>query len=225
MLDAFPQVWKAKCFPSEAAAPGRLNVVVVPAPGDDARSAPGMARMFDVLMLRRIEAWLGERASPFARIEVRNPSYERLQLRGKVGFVTTGDRGTLLRRLKLDVSRSLGVWTASPPMDGFGWSLNLNDVAAMIAGLDYVRFLTEFSVLHLVADDLGAWRLFDTARAGGGVGDAQALAFREPWSLPLPMPDHWITTVHEERNAPPSATGIGGLGIGETLVVDRMERT
>jgi hypothetical protein len=227
VLDAFPQVWKAKCFPTLGPGgrpePGRLTVVVVPGAPEDAAAGPGQARMFDVLMLRWIEAWLAERASPFARIEVRNPSYERLQLRGKVGFVTTGDGGTLLRRLKLDVSRFLAVWTAAPPMDGFGWSLNLNDVAAMIAGLDYVRFLTEFSVLHLVADDAGSYRLFDTARAGD-TGAEQVLGFREPWSLPLPMPDHWISAVHEEQAAAPIATGIGGLGVGETLVVERTEQ-
>ena len=44
--------------------------------------------MFDVLTLRRIEAFLDERSSAFARIRVRNPSYERLQLRAKVGFAT-----------------------------------------------------------------------------------------------------------------------------------------
>jgi hypothetical protein len=226
VLDAFPQVWKAKCFPAlgpgDPPEAGGVTVVVVPDAPRDAGSAPAQARMFDVLTLRWIEARLAERAPAFARIEVRNPSYERLQLRGKVSFVTTGDGGTLLRRLKLDVSRFLAVWTAAPPMDGFGWSLNLNDVAATIAGLDYVRFLTEFSVLHLVADDAGAWRLFDTARAGD-TGAAQVLGFREPWSLPLPMPDHWINAAHVEQAAAPSATGIGGLGVGETLVVERTE--
>lgn len=229
VLDAFPRVWKAKCFPALDIATGQpaagaVTIVVVPEAPGDARDRPGQAAMFDVLMLRRIEALLAERASAFARIGVRNPSYERLQLRGKVGFTTTDDSGTLLRRLKLDVSRFLGVWTAEAPMDGFGWSLNLNDIAAMVAGLDYVRFLADFSVLHLVADDAGTYRLLDTARPGrGNDSRGQTLAFHEPWSLALPMADHWIAISHAPGSQPAGATGIGGLGIGETLVVDRME--
>lgn len=227
VLDAFPQVWKAKCFPTldrDRAAAGHMTVVAVPAAPSDAALVPSQARMFDVLMLRRIEEMLAERASPFARIEVRNPSYERLQVRGKVGFATSGDDGALVRRLKLDVSRFLAVWTAAPPLDGFGWSLNLSDVGAFIIGLDYVRFLTEFSILHLVADDAGRYRLNDTARAAPDAADASPiLSFREPWSLALPMPDHWIGAVHGQERAPAHAAGIGRLGIGETLVVDRGE--
>ena len=168
VLGAFPQVWKAKCFPAldldGRPSPGVMTVAVVPAAPDDAAAHPGQAAMFDVLTLRRIEAFLDERSSAFARVRVRNPSYERLQLRAKVGFASLGDDGTLLRRLKLDVSRFLGVWTATAPMDGFGWSLNLNDVAAYLSGLDYVRFMTDLSILHLVSDDGGAFRLYDTPR-------------------------------------------------------------
>ncbi len=223
VLGAFPQVWKAKCFPAldldGRPAPGVMTVAVVPAAPDDAAAHPGQAAMFDVLTLRRIEAFLDERSSAFARVRVRNPSYERLQLRAKVGFATLGDDGTLLRRLKLDASRFLGVWTATAPMNGFGWSLNLNDVAAYLSGLDYVRFMTDLSILHLVSDDGGAFRLYDTARAGD-----EGLSWRERWSLALPMSDHWITAVAEPSAEAPRAAGIGGLGIGETLVVDGMER-
>ena len=233
MLDAFPEVWKAKCLPAydqrlRAPRPGAMTVVVVPAAPEDAAAVPSRPAMFDVLTLRRIERFLAGRLSAFAEAEVRNPGYERLQVRAKVGFTAGSDEsGTALRRLKLDISRFLSVWTAAAPMDGFGWSLNLNDVAAFVTGLDYVRFLTEFSILQLVADDAGQHRLHDTARSGGG-GDeagngAAILAAREPWGLALPMADHWITPLFERRSETPRATGIGGLAIGETLVVDMRE--
>jgi hypothetical protein len=230
VLAAFPEVWKAKCFSAldldgRAPAPGVLTVAVVPAAPAGARDLPGQAAMFDVLTLRRIEAFLDSRSSAFARMHVRNPSFERLQLRARVGFRSLGDDGTLLRRLKLDVSRFLGVWTAAAPMDGFGWSLNLNDVAAHVAGLDYVRFMTDLSILHLVSDDGGSWRLFDTARAAGsGDGSEELLSYRERWSLALPMSDHWIAVAGEPTTEAPRSAGIGELGIGETLVVDGMER-
>jgi hypothetical protein len=226
VLAAFPEVWQVKCFPAlgpggtrEA---GAMTVVVVPAPPAGAEVQPAEARMFDVLVLRRIEAHLAARASRFARIAVRNPSFERLQMRGRVAF-RGGDDGSLMGRLKLDLSRFLSVWTARGPLGSFGWSLNLVDVGAFVAETDYVEFLTDFSLLHLVADDGRRYRLHDTARAGGGPGaaggPARPIAAVEPWALALPMRDHWISVARDRRAHPGHAAGIGGLGIGETLVV------
>jgi hypothetical protein len=238
VLADFPEVWQVKCFPAlgpggtrEA---GAMTVVVVPAPPPEAELRPAEARLFDVLVLRRIEAHLAARASPFARITVRNPSFERLQVRGRVAF-RGGDDGSLMGRLKLDLSRFLSVWTARGSLGSFGWSLNLVDVGAFVSETDYVEFLTDFSLLHLVADDGRRYRLHDTARTRGtpgaaleaapgaspgtAHGSARPLAAVEPWALALPMRDHWISVARDRRAHPGHAAGIGGLGIGETLVV------
>ncbi|MEL6678916.1 MAG: hypothetical protein AAFQ51_09430, partial [Pseudomonadota bacterium] len=125
VLTAFPEVWKAKCFPAldrtdPAPAPGRITVVVVPFAPHDAHDAPERRVMFDVLTLRRIRSYLAGRLSPFAEVEVRNPGFERIQLHARFRFARDRDDGALVRRIKGDVSRMLSVWTSKPPMNGFG---------------------------------------------------------------------------------------------------------
>ncbi|MEM8572383.1 MAG: hypothetical protein AAGG56_15960 [Pseudomonadota bacterium] len=237
ILDRFPEVWKVKCLPAaieQTEAGSRASdgwstgaetiIAVVPEAPEEARELPSQPAMFDVLTLRRIEAYIAECSGAFCVPRVRNPSYERLQIRAQVSFVDKRDTGLALRQLKLDVSKFLSVWTAKAPLDGFGWSLNLHDVAAFLRGLDYVSALSGFSILHLARDDRNIWRLFDTAREDGDGDEAgngrQVLCGREPWSLALPMADHWITVQEAGRLESAKPTGIGGLGIGETLVVD-----
>jgi len=227
VLEAFPQVWKCKCFPAtqwrrtEPVA-GAVSVVVVPTSPADAANNPSQPRMFDVLTLRRIDAHLQDLCGPFTAIEVNNASFERFQVRARVGFPRSGDEGSLTQRLKLDLSKYLSVWTAQAPLDGFGWSLNVHDVGAFMAGLDYVEHFSGLSVLQLVERDDGTWRLLDTARADPGTGSANAmLAFRSPWALALSLREHWIVPARDRFVGDAVATGIGGLMIGQTLVIDR----
>ena len=229
VLEAFPEVWKAKCLPAFSSEPGAGGaagseaagaavVTVVPHPPSDRLARPEQGRTFDILTLRSIAAMLARVSSPFAKIEVRNPSFERLQIRCAARFDASADGGALAQRLKLDVSRYLSVWTASGRLGGFGWSTNIGDVGGFILSRDYVKSLGEFSILQLVQRDDGAYELLDTA----GPGASETLRPSEPWSLALPMPEQWIRTQQAETplvNASAQRTGIGGLRVGGNLVV------
>lgn len=229
VLKAFPEVLKAKCLPAYASTlansgpaglevGGAIIVVVVPHPPIDAWDRPSQARTFDTLTLRRIEAMLRGVVSPFAEIEVRNPSFERLQIRGELTFISDVDGGALAQRLKLDVSRYLSVWDRRPPLSGFGWSVHMSDVGGFVLSRPYVRSIDAFSIVQLVQRDGGAYRLYDTVRTHG----RSTLLPAEPWSLPLPMPEQWIQT-HPTKtvvgSAPPRPAGVGGLRVGQNLVV------
>ena len=227
VLDAFPQVWKAKCFPAldkqtNLPVPGAVSLIVVPHAPENASENPSQPRMFDVLTLRKIREEIAPLMSSFSDLEVSNPSYEHLQVRARIGFKTGRDDGSLIQRLKLEVSRYLSLWTAPAPMNGFGWSVHLNDVGAFIANLDYVDFFSELSVLQLVADDKDKYRLLDTARDNPNApGSARDLTYRTPWALPLSMHEHWIVPTREKIIDQAVPTGIGGLVVGQTLVIDR----
>ena len=228
VLTAFPEVWKAKCFPAldrtdPAPAPGRITVVVVPFAPQDARDAPERRVMFDVLTLRRIRSYLAGRLSPFAEVEVRNPGFERIQLHARFRFARNRDDGALIRRIKGDVSRMLSVWTAKPPMNGFGWSINLNDIRASLIARPDVEAVHALSALHLTCSD-EAFHSLDDSAPGRRVPERPRIAGREPWSLPLPLADHSFGLVGEAERPMATRTGISGLSIGETLVVTGANR-
>ncbi len=224
VLEAFPEVWMVVCLPrldtlQGQVAPGHLTVVVVPHPPQLAPGAAPVARLFDPLVLRRIEGYLRARAPHQARIRVRNPGYEILQLRGRVRFDAPPGEGALAQRLREDLARHLTVWTAPPGLGRFGWSLNLGALHAEIEALPYVDRVTGFSALHLVRDDQGDYALHDTATLGDRSEGEIRLRAAEPWGLPLSAADHILTSTLDPAAREAQPTGIGGLRVGEMLIV------
>ncbi len=237
VLQAFPQVWKTRCFRADhkRGGAGAVTVVVVPHPPKDAALSPAQPALFDILTLRRIEKMLAAKSSPFCQYQVRNPSFEHLQVRAQVAFIPTVNSGTLASRLKLAMSGVLSVWTGMDGMTDFGWSIDLDELGAFVQSRDYVQKLHDISVLHLVHEagdvhqaDGDGYRLFDTKRLDLDAKDPsnpQYIGARDPYSLPLPMADHAISVLRHtaELNAPAGgvrAAGIGALSLGETLVVE-----
>lgn len=225
VLEAFPEVWMIKCLPhldrrTTMPRPGHVTLVVVPEAPPLAPDQPPTAQLFDALTLRRIQDFLVRLAPPGARIQACNPSFERLQLRGKVRFTQAQDDGALTQRLKTDMARYLSVWTAPRAIGRFGWSINPGALHAHIRDLDYVRHLTDFSLLHLVEMDQGRYVLHDTAILDPRARGHTRITAAEPWALPLSAPEHILTSILDDRDDPALPTGIGGLRLGEMLIVN-----
>ncbi|TVQ32552.1 MAG: hypothetical protein EA356_13205, partial [Geminicoccaceae bacterium] len=231
VLDRFPDVWKVKCLPATAddvpgaPVPGRVLVVVVPhatTAGPEQRFEP---RMFDVLTLDRIHQALARLAPPTAAIEVRNPTYDLIQLRCHVRFVDAADQAMLVRRLTDDVTAYLSPWAATTtgPELGFGWQLNAEDAEGFVAERPYVANVFEFAMLMLSADDRGRYRLADTARPARHQvepsGGLAILRHSVPWSLPLPLRRQALLPTRRPGRLEAAAAGVGELEIGGTLVV------
>ncbi|MEL7277010.1 MAG: baseplate J/gp47 family protein [Pseudomonadota bacterium] len=227
VLEAFPDVWKVKCFPvldrrTEEPRAGHVTVVVVPHPPANALEVPEQPAMFDVLTMRRIEGMLRDRMDPFAELEVRNPGFERIQIRARLRFARNRDDGAIIRRIKTELSRSLSVWTAQAPMNGFGWSINLNDIRAALLSREDVERVSGLSALHLTRSD-GAYHALGDSAPGRRQPEEPRIAGREPWSLPLPMAHHMLDPLGDDPPRRAERTGISGLAVGGTLVVDKAD--
>ncbi|WP_132463070.1 hypothetical protein [Rhodovulum marinum] len=177
------------------------------------------AHLFDVNTLRRIRDFLAAHAPGFARIEAVNPAFERLQVRATLAFDAFRDDGAMARRVNAEIARYLSVWTAPPAMARFGWSLNARALCAHIEAFDFVRGVTDFSVLHLSGDDDGTYALLDTAQSDGRGPHGPAIRPARPWSLPLSVRDHALATAPEIRPEDPVQSGIGRLSIGDMFIV------
>ncbi len=219
VLDAFPEVWMAKCLPGmrrddPAPAPGRAMLVVVRHPPEEPS-----AQMFDVGSLQRIRDYIQQHAPGFAEIEVANPAYDRLYVRAKLAFDPYRDDGAMAQRLQRDLRRYLSVWTAPPALGRFGWQVNLKMLTAYVNDLEYVRGVTDFSLLHLAADDVGAHVLLDSAQADWRGPIGPVLRGSRPWSLPLSAAEHALTIVQATQTETPVQSGIGRLSVGGNLIV------
>ncbi|WP_298922132.1 hypothetical protein [uncultured Roseobacter sp.] len=219
VLDAFPEVWMAKCLAgmsrmSPDPAPGKATLVVVRQPP----SEPS-AQMFDVSTLQRIRDYIDDLAPEFAEIEAVNPTFDRLHVRAKLAFDPYRDDGAMAQRLQRDLRRYLSVWTAPETLGRFGWSLNLKMLNAHINDLEYVRGVTDFSVLHLSSDDQGSHVLLDSAQDDWRGKIGTVVRGSRPWSLPLSAAEHALTVVDATQKEAPIQSGISRLSVGGTLIV------
>ncbi|MDO6589510.1 MULTISPECIES: hypothetical protein [Rhodobacterales] len=226
VLNVFPDVWRCKCLPhlsrkSAAPRPGTATVVIVRHPPEFAQGAQQHAqeRYFDVGTLERVRAFLHRHGSPNAQYEVVNPAFDRLHVRAALRFVPFQDDGALANKLQHYVSQCLSVWTGGDDIARFGWQVNVPMLKAQIAAHPDVLGITDFSVLHFVADDSQHYALGDTAQddARGPLGSI--IRPSRPWALPLSAKSHAISTSERKQPIAPTQSGIGRLRIGDMLIV------
>lgn len=226
VLQEFPEVWLAKCLPhldrrSPEPVPGRATVVAVRRPPEGKTARVPEPCLFDVAILQRIHAFISDLGPEFAHFDVVNPAFERLQVRAKVSFHPERENGAMAQALRQEIGRYLSVWSAGPELRRFGWSLNARMLKAHIADLSWVRGVTDFSVLHLSADDAHSHELLDTAQAEDDPRGlyGPVIRPRRPWGLPLSAPDHILTVLPDLDDETPAASGIGNLSVGDMLIV------
>jgi hypothetical protein len=225
VLQRFPNLHKVKCFSntcftsdaSMCRRPGNVLIVVVP-PLHNARDV-GEGLKENVLLLRDIKAYLETLASPFVKIDVRNPVYERIQVRCAARFRGTGNDGLLLQQLNRDICEFISPWNPQGNTANFGWSLRAQEIQGYLHSLSYVQSVWGLSLLRVVDHGNDHYVLTDTAAAGRH-GSAE-LAPVYPWSLAVPFRHHLIETDETCLSDPrgPWRTGISHLRVGTTFIV------
>ncbi len=235
ILNRFPQIYKVKCFanmadnPRDLHRPGHILIAVIPFRQDAAEA--NMRPMAPGVLLKQIEDYVRGLCSPFVALKVRNPAYEKIQIRCRVQFKPGKAGGYYHRKLNQALVDYLSPWHAAGYQAEFGWCVRRQDIKSYIRNLDYVQFVTDFSMLRVTEGDDGKYTLFDTARRepSGADGDASHSADEAPqvkaihpfypWSIAIPFKQHYIEVSTKAEIKYPSATGINELEIGSNFIV------
>jgi len=231
VLDAFPEVWMVKCLPHldqkiKGPAPSCITVVLVRKPPLRQPNNIRNAHLFDVGTLSRVQDYLSGLCSDFAKVDVVNPAFQRIQVRARLRFDAFRDDGAMAQRLACDLNTYLSVWTGPPEVSRFGWSINRKLLRAHINALDYVRGVSDFSVLHLAQDDEGHHALLDTAQSDYREPHRPVyIRPATPWSLPIAAADHALSTAISAKTDRETQSGIGRLAVGDMLIVGQKVKT
>ncbi len=224
ILQAFPDIYKVKCFanmatdrgPDDCVRPGQILIVALP-------HRPSAARTNRMLLLngnliQEVKDFVSKLASPMATISVENPVYEQIQVRCTVRWVKGVSGGQYINRLNEDISEFLSPWNLSGQRQHFGWSVRQHDVESFILGLDYVESVSRLSVLRIAPSGEERYALFDTAAQQAQLDQAD-IRPNYPWSIAVPVHKHAIDVTREPDNRPGQRAGLKSLDIGQTFII------
>jgi hypothetical protein len=229
VLEQFPSVFKVKCFPAmtsddqHKSKPGHVLVVVVPYQTDTA-TAHNDRPMLNANELDQIHSFLRAHASPFVTIEVRNPAYEVIQVRCTVKLAAWAQshQGMYINRLNNIICNFLSPWKDDGYKARFGWCIRRSEIEAHILEQDFVDFVTRFSMFQISEQEY-YYTLEDTA-ARPIEEDHDNFIHEQlypnyPWSIAVPMPNHYISSMSEMRPIAAEITGINELQVGTTFIM------
>ncbi|WP_343732777.1 baseplate J/gp47 family protein [Duganella sp.] len=226
ILEQFPQVYKVKCFPNlcvdddpaRRVRPGHILIVAIPYlnRGGHVNQKPTLSGY----LVNEIEQYVRRYASPDAVISVQNPVYEEVQVRCTVKLASQLNTGRLSERINQALCDYLSPWNGQGIHQHFGWTLRQHDVVSFLLDLGYVEAVTGVSLLQIAPwgkpiDRL--YRLHDNAIQT----DIQKKVIQPsyPWSIAVPMNQHWIVLSDQSVTKEATPIGINQLKVGSTFII------
>ncbi|MDX2070791.1 MAG: hypothetical protein SFV55_20345 [Haliscomenobacter sp.] len=159
VLEAFPQLFKCKCISHTfglsanqyrrdlEVAPGFIAVAVIP-DLTKLKAGDGLEPKVPVSMLSAIKEFLSRNTSPFARIKVLNPRFEKIKVDVKVRLMPGRDENYYTAQLKTDLTHFLAPWyLGNSDKLSFGQTVVYSDVLGFIERLDYIDFITALKLI------------------------------------------------------------------------------
>lgn len=238
VLSEFPEVFKVKCFTNLASLDKELfthdfnrnlalaqrpgHVLVVPVARQKNGDEPeGKLPRLSRVVLERIQAFLTLHASPFAKISVENPVYERIRVRCRVTFSGRENPGRDIRRLNRALWAYLSPWHPEGYGGRFGWQIRSEDLMAYICRQPYVTGVSRFSMLKMTDKTRDWYGLFDTRDPFYNGEAPELIQPFYPWSLAVPAAGHTIETADHVVLEKAGPAGINTLEVGSTFIIDR----
>lgn len=235
ILEKFPQVFKVKCFPhlcvdqhpQRRLRPGHILIVPIPhlSSGGHANQKPSLSGH----LIQEIQAYIQQYAPDDVRISVENPVYEEIQVRCTVKLKTAYSNsrfaGSYIEEINQAICHYLSPWVQQGQLQHFGWSIQQHNIVAFLHDLQYVDEVTSVSLLQIApigdSKDL-RYDLRDNAKAVRGEKD---LLPNYPWSIAVPMNEHWIVISNQFEQKPAKAIGINELKVGSTFIIPARRET
>jgi hypothetical protein len=219
VLEKFPSIYKATCLPNMTSknldAPGSVLIVVTPYykyaanPHEPTVSSE---------VLYQVKSYIQQFTSPFVKVEVRNPQYERIRIICNVKFTSGYRYGFYIQKLNEQINRHLSrnVFANQKGIE-LGGKIYSSDILSFMRTLPYVDFITKFSMVQSARDFTGKYVLIDTAREGVVRASLQAT---KPWSVLVPAYEHQITVLVEKQEEQSMQAGVEYLELGEDFIIE-----
>lgn len=226
ILEQFPQIYKVKCFanmvpeemPEKRLRPGHILIVALPFLTQQEMS--DHIPMLSGHLVKEIKAFIVRLAPPFVTINIINPVYELAQVRCTVKLKDGLNGGIHINHLNQLISDFLSPWDDTIGYHThFGWHVSEHDIESYIQQLDMIDRVTDFSMLHIAPMGEDRFDLYDSASVLNDGWDDKSLVPKYPWSILMPIKQHFIEVDDRYQSIEPEITGVGELEIGSTFII------
>ncbi|OKS86513.1 hypothetical protein [Mucilaginibacter polytrichastri] len=226
VLQNFPEILMVKCIQPEAddanfLNDGCLRVVLIPEQADNSLFT-SITPKVNLATLYKVKKFLTDTVSPFIRVQVENPVYERIKLVFKIKFNgDTGlDYGMLTVKLNDDIKEYLCPWMyASESVFKVGKEIYIADILNFLKNKAYISDITGFSVVHFFNKE-GPDQDEEYAMIKDYAKDSSDfIKGSVPEAVLIPAEHHLIEIMDEPRYAEPENVGIGKLAVAEELLI------
>jgi len=152
ILEKFPEILKVKCHGNgghnEITLPGNdIQIIVIP------RSKPNGVFIndgpkADISTLYNIKKYISQRISPFIKVDVKNPVYERVKVACSIIFNNNVDKqnaGDNINRLNEDIKKFISPWLYDSDSDyKMDSKIYLSELLSYIKNCNYIGYVTGF---------------------------------------------------------------------------------
>ena len=158
VLEAFPQIFKAKCINHSFAlnahqtvndfpfAPGYVMLAVIP-DLNKLNAGRSPEPKVPVSMIEEIETFLRKRTSPFVRFRAMNPRYEKVNFCIRVQLVSGKDENYYREKLRQDITEFLAPWAVGHyDKLTFGQCVYRSDIIRLLENTDYVDYISDLKM-------------------------------------------------------------------------------
>lgn len=159
VLEKFPEIYKVRCINHgqvdedqqfQELVPGAVTLVVIPKLSQD-RISQELEPKVNINLREKIQEYLLTLSSPWADIQVVNPTYERIQVEFAVKFKSpyNGNFGYYRRELDRGITNFLTPWTVDPQAEiNFGGVVYRSSILNFVEQQYYVDYVVDFQMHH-----------------------------------------------------------------------------
>ena len=217
ILEQFPNLFQVQCINNfshpDRVMPGMIKIIAIP---KFQYNENFYLPKLDYYELEAIKFFIKKVVSPFAKVEVINTTFEKVKISGQIKVTNKSGSGEFMKRLQRDLRNFICPWFASRQIEmSLGSSIERDDIMTFLESLDYVTYITKFSVV-LIHYENGSFNISDSAK---NQGTNNILQSTSPWSVLIPSEEHDIELIDHKKGALPEETKINTMKIGSDFVI------
>lgn len=164
-----------------------------------------------------IKDFVKKHSSPFVKIEIENPVFEDLWIKGKIIFLNISN-GNGIKKLNNDLLNFICPWKNNQDFHGINNILKKIDIINFIKERKYVSFITGFSIIHLKRFDDGSIEAYDSANTNDEIDFIKSGSQK---SIIVPRDNNMLTIIKEKEYYPPEPVKFEELRINKSFLVEK----